>query len=161
MSLSRMLLLTALCASAGCTPLRSRIAPPYLIDGRSYTAGELDAYANAQCPGAQPPNKFTTDGCSAYRDDGWRGCCIKHDVAYWCGAVVRREADQAFRACVRDASSPANAGLMYAGVRVGGGRFMPFPWRFGYGHRWPHHKPAPPNKVASSEPSPQTPLTNH
>jgi hypothetical protein len=146
-------------ASAACTPVRSTIPPPYLIDGNGLDAEELDHYANQRCAqdsqGAPaPPHKFTTDGCSAYRDAHWRGCCIKHDVAYWCGARPRLEADGRFRACVRGESSAANAMLMYIGVRIGGGRFVPFPWRFGYGYPWPHRKPAP------SEPRPQTALTS-
>jgi hypothetical protein len=162
----RWLMLAAVaCTGAGCTPVRSTLPPPYLIDGRSYSADEMDQYASASCAtgaGALPPNKFTTDGCSAYRDAGWRACCIKHDVAYWCGAGLRRAADLAFRRCVREASSAVNAGLMYGGVRLGGGRFMPFPWRFGYGHPWPHRPPAPSpsNDVASSEAGPQTPPTS-
>jgi hypothetical protein len=164
MSAARILLLAGLAACAACTPVRSKLPPPYLIDGEKLSAAQLDDYAIEACARnsngtAPPPNKFTTDGCSAYRDNGWRECCVKHDVAYWCGAVVRRDADAAFRQCVRAASSSGNAGFMYSGVRLGGGRFMPFPWRFGYGHPWPHRKPAAP-EVTSSEPSPKTPLTN-
>ena len=136
--------------AAGCTPTRSSIAAPYLIDGKEYTAADLDAYANQSC-GAElngappPPHAFTTDGCSAWGDGAWKGCCIKHDVAYWCGVEVRKQADQALRACVRDASGASNANLMYGGVRVGGWRFWPFPWRFGYGRDWPNKKPGPPD----------------
>ena len=140
-----MLAIAAALVCAGCTPVRSSIAPPYVVDGISYSANEFDAYANQACStsspdGALPPHAFTTDGCSLYRDDGWRGCCIKHDVAYWCGAVVRHDADRAFRACIRAASSTTNSNVMYAGVRLGGWRFWPFPWRFGYGHPWPHKR---------------------
>jgi hypothetical protein len=122
-----------------CTPVRSRIAPPYVIDGRELSAAEMEEYAEEHCP-VRPPNKFTTDGCSAWRDAGWRSCCILHDVQYWCGTTRRRDADREFRRCVREASSRANAHLMYAGVRLGGGRFAPFPWRYGYGWPWPHRK---------------------
>ena len=159
--------LIAVAVASGCTPVRSKLPPPYLIDGQSLSAEQMQTYAEDHCVEARqsltlPPNKFTTDGCSLYRDDGWRSCCIKHDVAYWCGAGPRREADATFRACVRDASSPTNANLMYAGVRLGGGRFMPFPWRFGYGFPWPHRKPAASEiTVTQSETSPQTPLTVH
>jgi hypothetical protein len=148
--------------------VRSTLPPPYVIDGRTYSAAELDDYASQRCatesPGEPlPPNKFTTDGCSAWRDgndrgQSWRACCIKHDVTYWCGSGRRREADLTFRRCVADASTQGNARLMYTGVRVGGGRFAPFPWRFGYGRAWPHHAP-PRSSVKESEPSPQTPPT--
>jgi hypothetical protein len=158
--MSRMLCLGIVaCGLGACTPLRSTITPPYVIDGVPFSADELEGYALEQCQlntqGAPPPpHRFTTDGCSAYRDARWRGCCIKHDVAYWCGALVRREADQEFRDCVRSESSALNAGLMYTGVRLGGGRFAPFPWRYGYGYPWPHRKPAEP-----SETRPQNALT--
>jgi hypothetical protein len=133
-----------LCAAA-CTPVRSSLPPPYFVDGVAYDAEQMDQFANQACKvssgGTLPPNKFTTDGCSAWPDASWVQCCLKHDVAYWCGAAARKEADQAFRACVRDASSSRNSRVMYTGVRLGGGRLSPFPWRFGYGHPWPHRKP--------------------
>ena len=146
MSIRLLALLPLLLLAAGCTPTRSSIAAPYLIDGKEYTAPQLDAYATASCNAALqgaplPPHAFTTDGCSAWGDGAWQGCCIKHDVAYWCGVEVRKQADQALRACVRGASSATNANLMYGGVRVGGWRFWPFPWRFGYGRPWPASKP--------------------
>ena len=163
------LVLVAAAAATACTPLRSKLPPPYILDDREFTAQELQSYATEACAFAvahtkdivMPSLPVPTDGCSAGPESRVQSCCLKHDVAYWCGAVQRREADQAFRACVRDASSPANANVMYSGVRLGGGRFMPFPWRFGYGHAWPHRKPAaaPSNNVTSSESSPQTPLT--
>ena len=151
----------AAAASVACTPVRSTLPPPYPVAGRTLTAEELEAFARHRCEadsqGAPPPpHPFTTDGCSAWRDAGWVSCCIEHDVAYWCGARARREADEAFRACVRERSSPTNAAFMYAGVRLGGGRFMPFPWRFGYGHQWPHRRIA-----VQSERAPQTPPTGH
>ena len=138
-------LLALLLLASGCTPTRSSIQAPYRIDGREYTAPQLETYANESCRvvlhGAPPPpHPFTTDGCSLWRDGTWQGCCIKHDVAYWCGVEVRKEADQALRACVREASSATHANVMYGGVRVGGWRFWPFPWRFGYGRPWPAKK---------------------
>lgn len=147
--------------AAGCTPVRTTIRPPYVVDGRTLnTSAELETYAAERCtasnPGSPlPPQHFTTDGCSAFPDDGWRTCCLTHDIAYWCGATVRLEADRAFRACLREHSSAAQATMMFLGVRIGGGRFSPFPWRFGYGYPWPHRKPA-----ASSEPRPETAPTS-
>lgn len=140
-----MSILLAALALAGCTPTRNSIKPPYVIDGTSYSPKQLEAYATAACVVSSegrplPPHPFTTDGCSLYKDEGWRACCIKHDVAYWCGAGARQDADLALRACVRAAGSKGNSDVMYAGVRVGGWRFWPFPWRFGYGYAWPHRK---------------------
>src|SRR6478735_9351079 len=124
MSTRLLALLPLLLLAAACTPTRSSIRAPYRIDGREYTAPQLDAYANENCKAALngaplPPHAFTTDGCSAWRDGAWQSCCIKHDVAYWCGVEVRKQADQSLRACVREVSSSTNAGLMYGGVRFG------------------------------------------
>jgi hypothetical protein len=126
-----------------CTPLRSTIKPPYVVNGKQYSEPELQQFALERCvavqPGAAPPpHVFTTDGCSVWPDSTWRGCCIDHDIKYWCGADVRKNADQDFRSCVRANSSATNAALMYGAVRVGGGRWSPFPWRWGYGYKWPH-----------------------
>jgi hypothetical protein len=147
-------------AVTGCTPVRTRIPPPYVVDGQQFnTVAALEEHASALCrqyaDGApMPPHKFTTDGCSAYPEgSAVRGCCIKHDVAYWCGATPRLDVDREFRRCLRDVSSAFNAAVMYVAVRFGGGRFAPFPWRFGYGHPWPHRRPEP------SESGPQTPPT--
>src|SRR5690606_18656289 len=121
----RFALLTALVAvSAACTPVRTTLPPPYPVDGRTFdTTEQLAEYAERRCReasgGELPPNRFTTDGCSVWPDgrkkpdEGWLTCCISHDVAYWCGAGIRRDADQAFRACLRERSSAANANVMY------------------------------------------------
>jgi hypothetical protein len=132
-------------AAAGCTPTRSSIKPPYVIGGKSYSEPEIKLLALERCAAAQPgaalpPHEFTTDGCSLWRDAQWRECCIAHDIEYWCGGTLRRDADRNLRACVRvNGSSKTNAALMYGGVRIGGARWWPFPWRWGYGYSWPHH----------------------
>lgn len=162
----------AAAAASACTPMRSKIPPPYVLDDRQFSATELQSYATEQCKQAlentegieMPPHAFTTDGCSAWPESRVQSCCLEHDVAYWCGVGSRREIDQIFRRCVIKHSSKAYANVAYAGVRFGGGRFMPFPWRFGYGHRWPFKK-APTNGylfdvVAESESSPQNPPTS-
>jgi hypothetical protein len=161
--------LIAVAAVAACTPVRSKLPPPYRVDGRSLSAVEMNQYAENWCTEAQgkielPAQAFTTDGCSAWPESRGQSCCLAHDVAYWCGAGNRRAIDQAFRSCLRNESSAAYATLAYAGVRLGGGRFLPFPWRFGYGHRWPHRKPSPErmeNVSVDSETSPQNPPTGH
>ena len=54
-------------------------------------AGALEERAAEACPvlreAAQlstkpPPQPFTTDGCSAWVDDGWVDCCVEHDILY-------------------------------------------------------------------------------
>jgi hypothetical protein len=130
-------------AAAACTPTRSSIKPPYVLNGKSYSEPEIRQLARQRCvaaqPGAAPPREFTTDGCSAWRDSRWLECCIAHDLDYWCGGALRRDADQALRSCVKEkGSSKTNAALMYGGVRAGGAWWWPFPWRWGYGYAWPH-----------------------
>ena len=99
--------------------------------------------AGCQHPGAiaTQPAPFATDGCSLFPDragaSDWRSCCVCHDLAYWRGggAGERLEADRALRSCVGAAASPALSRLMYAGVRLAGGPYLPTPFRWGFG--WP------------------------
>ena len=164
-----MILRLALCAVvvavfSACTPVRSKLPPPYSLNGRQLSAPEMRKYAEDWCVEAQgrialPPQAFTTDGCSASPDSHWQGCCLQHDVEYWCGAGDRRAVDQAFRSCMLTRTNKLYANVAWLGVRLGGGRFMPFPWRFGYGSPWPHRKSRVErmNKVVvDSEMSPQT-----
>lgn len=140
--------LILLLACVACTPLRSTIKPPYIINQVVYDETGLQQYAQSQCKDSgwndrRPPFAFTTDGCSLWPDGSWQECCVVHDVSYWCGGPpeVRIEADQGLRACVAKRSASLNAILMYAGVRLGGNRWLPFPWRWGYGYRWPYREP--------------------
>ena len=136
-------LLGLLCAA--CTPMHSLIKPPYEIDGVPHTNQQVQMIATQRCQAtapsmAVPPQPFTTDGCSLWPNGAWRACCIEHDVRYWCGGPnwQRRKADYLLRECVRQHSSALNADLMYIGVRFGGARLLPFPWRWGYGYLWPY-----------------------
>jgi hypothetical protein len=87
---------------------------------------------------------FTSDGCSAFPDgtyeekELWHSCCVVHDLAYWVGgsADEREAADQALKTCVEAVGKPAIAGLMLAGVRVGGTPWLPTQFRWAYG--WPY-----------------------
>lgn len=127
-----------------CVPTQSVVSPPYEIDGRAYNEAEIQVLARDRCSATHPraglpPYAFTTDGCSAWPDGAWVGCCIEHDIAYWCGGprTARLAADRRLRECVRGKSAPTNGALMYYGVRLGGHPLWPFPWRWGYGHAWP------------------------
>lgn len=164
-------LLVVACASA-CTPLRSKLPPPYLVNDSELSATQLQTFAIESCQSAvehtdgieMPSHPFTTDGCSAWPESSIQSCCISHDIAYWCGVGDRQEIDESFRRCVSKKKTRAYANIAYAGVRMGGGRFMPFSWRFGYGHRWPFKK-APTegylhDVVTQSEPQPQIPPTS-
>lgn len=86
-----------------------------------------------------PPQRFTTDGCSMWPDDGWTACCLAHDMAYWCGGTdaERDAADAELAACVARTGSAGMGDTMAAGARVGGVSELPTPWRWGYGWNWP------------------------
>jgi hypothetical protein len=122
---------------AACTPIHHRLEP-YRDDAEA--AHALEERAARMCIGQrgaadQPPHPFTTDGCSMWPNGTWTECCIKHDIAYWCGgsAEDRVRADDAFRQCVSESRSACMGTMMYIGVRVGGVPWLPFPWRWGYG----------------------------
>lgn len=92
---------------------------------------------------------FTTDGCSGLtfwlwrkllkRPPPWEGHCVEHDRAYHAGGSreQRRHADLELAAAVCRMGYPIMGALMYYGVRVGGVWWLPTPWRWGYGWRWP------------------------
>ena len=86
--------------------------------------------------GALPPRPFSTDGCSFFPDDGWRACCERHDMDYWCGGSLleRLRSDLALARCV--GHGPVGI-LMFLGVRLGGSFLLPTPWRWGFGHPYP------------------------
>lgn len=100
--------------------------------------------ACAATPGHSPTTlrPFTTDGCSLFPDrsaDGkkdWHCCCVQHDRRYWRGgpASLRLQADEELRACVATTTGDAGlAGVMHAGVRIGGSPHWPTSFRWGYG----------------------------
>jgi hypothetical protein len=123
------------CVVAGCSPYASTIGG---LDAQALDKLEKQAtVACQQRTGQEPPEPFTTDGCTLFPDGEWQSCCVDHDVTYWCGgsAETRAEADSQLRACVADKGGPA--GLMYPGVRAGGHPYVPAPWRWGYGWPWP------------------------
>jgi hypothetical protein len=99
---------------------------------------------------------FTTDGCSGlfmravhwhWRTLGFfglaervRALCVEHDKSYWAGGTrsERVAADAKLVAGVAALGEPFLARLMFIGVSIGGHPLLPFPWRWGYGWRWPH-----------------------
>lgn len=90
---------------------------------------------------------FVTDGCSMWPDGaGYVGCCVEHDLHYWCGGTreERLAADQEFGVCVAQTSSiPGLGTFMKWGVRFGGHPIFPVPYRWGYGHAYRWGYPAP------------------
>lgn len=98
------------------------------------------AAALSGCSGTPELRPFTTDGCSLFPDrwgsKDWCGCCLAHDRVYWRGGTEadRLKADQELRACVASTSGDKGlASLMYVGVRLGGGPYLPTWFRWGYG----------------------------
>lgn len=130
-------LFTLAAVTAGCTPIRYTLQP-YSSDESK--AQDLSRHASEVCAARRgaaglPPFAFTTDGCSLWPDCRWVGCCIDHDISYWCGgsAADRKRADQALRVCLAEHGSAAMGTLMYIGVRTFGIPWQPFPFRWGYG----------------------------
>jgi hypothetical protein len=122
------------CVTA-CTPTKHTIEP-YSSDPKA--AHDIEERADNVCsrPASdRPPRRFTTDGCSMFPDDGWVSCCVEHDFEYWCGGSSedRHNADTRLRECVAQKKSEMLGWPMWAGVRVGGIPWSPFPWRWGYG----------------------------
>jgi hypothetical protein len=82
------------------------------------------------------------DGCSGGMSPAWRlftdhnppweDCCDVHDQPYAIGgsAADRLLADRTLAQCVAARGYPAMATVMYWGVRVGGVRWLPTPWRW-------------------------------
>jgi hypothetical protein len=92
---------------------------------------------------------FTTDGCSggmtwAWRkvvrsDPPWERACVEHDYAYWQGGSKRdrKLADKMLYLRVLNNGHALIGCLMYWAVRIGGHPLLPFPWRWGYGWKYP------------------------
>jgi hypothetical protein len=134
----RVACLLMLLVVVGCAPRANTVAP-YRDDpakGDARAARGAAAWAARGAP--LPPRPFYTDGCSAWPDSVWVGCCVEHDITYWCGGspAQRLGADRDLRACVDRLAGPTWATLMYWGVRLGGAPRLPFGWRWGYGWSW-------------------------
>ena len=96
-------------------------------------------------------SEFTTDGCSGgmsllwnnllgklpFLPDRlpWEQDCINHDHAYHIGGskADRLYADRRLAAAVTAKGYPIIAALMFYAVRIGGVKWLPTHWRWGYG----------------------------
>ena len=141
-----LLLLTLAGVTAGCAPTYH--VPPDIRYDRPRAAA-LETHAVEECTawvGADkvPKRTFVTDGCTLWPDGWWTGlsweeCCVEHDIAYWCGGPehLRTEADAKLEQCVTDDYAHWMGALMHFGTWLGGGRYVPVHWRWGYGHNYP------------------------
>lgn len=92
------------------------------------------------------PPGFKTDGCSLWPDGNYRDCCVEHDRAYFIGGGLkdRRKADNELFNCVRAKGRAYNkvvAPFIWFGVRIGGIGWLPTPFRWGFGNRFPAMRP--------------------
>lgn len=97
----------------------------------------LEAARRCEVP---PPRVFRHDGCSLFPDGSWGHCCLRHDMAYWCGGsfLDHIQADYDLAECVGGELGV----LMLLGVRAGGWSWVPAPtFRWGYG--WPYPRGGP------------------
>lgn len=133
---TRRLLAVALAVTtSACTASNSRVAPGVRGE-RSLSARALVICSCLRAGRDLPRRRFTTDVCSVSPDRNYGACCIDHDISYWCGGSEgdRFEADRRLADCVQEhGHSPRYAELVRRTVRVGGGPWSPFPWRWAYG----------------------------
>jgi hypothetical protein len=116
--------------------------PPYREDALAAQAlADRARFSCLERTSQIPPRPFVTDGCSAFANRGWVGCCVEHDAVYWCGGPSegRSQADRRLEQCVADLGHPFLARLMFLGVRAGGAAWMPLPWRWGFGWDFPYN----------------------
>jgi hypothetical protein len=103
--------------------------------------------ATGQSGNREMPPDFKSDGCSLFPDGNYHDCCVQHDQTYYFGGSLkeRRAADKALYKCVRSkGNSKLLASMIYMGVRVGGVSFLPTPFRWGFGNKFPRKEPKRP-----------------
>jgi hypothetical protein len=135
------LAIALLALGCGLTPERSTLGgDAALLEKLATLEAGRAAEICAERRGAErvPQRPFTSDGCSSFPDSRWAGCCVDHDVEYWCGGSedARETADGILSGC----ASRALGGLgpaMHFGVWIGGAPWVPAPWRWGYGWDYP------------------------
>jgi hypothetical protein len=155
-------LLAMLCQACTTTHWKISDPAPWGLE-ETLSHNQLEKMAVKACPltGEEMLTPiFASDGCTASPDgDGYLGCCVKHDMAYWCGgtAAARRKADRELRECVAAGSNSVTAWWLYIGTRVGGHPLWPTTWRWGYGRRWRgRHWDAPQQPAQGADNAEQT-----
>jgi len=89
---------------------------------------------------------FESDGCSLiepiYRAFGMvppgREHCVEHDKEYWTGGTFSQLVGSNLRLGMRVAEGghPILGIVRALSTMIGGLPFLPFPWRWGFGHRY-------------------------
>ena len=95
---------------------------------------ESPKLAKKQTKDKYPPG-FVTDKCTWFPDGNYEDCCVAHDVDYYKGGKGRRASDKRLYRCVKAKKGKFRASMMYLGVRVFGGSFLPTPFRWGFGKK--------------------------
>jgi hypothetical protein len=93
------------------------------------------------------PVDFKSDGCSMFPEGNYHECCVAHDKAYFVGGSLkeRRAADVELYRCVRSrGNGKFLASMIWLGVRIGGVSFLPTPFRWGFGNKFPRKAPDKP-----------------
>jgi hypothetical protein len=103
-------------------------------------------YQRAECAesgGLIPLYPFKTDGCSCFPSGGYDECCAKHDLAYWYGGSneEREAADIQLMKCAADKGYPKTGIILRFGASVGGVSWLPTPFRWGFGWKYPQSGP--------------------
>jgi hypothetical protein len=112
---------------------------------------------SAQARDLPDVSQFETDYCTWFPDGDYAECCAEHDREYFFGGSLRerKASDKKLRRCVISKrpgwKRELLANIMYAGVRIGGVHFLPTPFRWGFGNKWPRMRPpkSPPNVAPS------------
>jgi len=93
------------------------------------------------------PSDFRSDRCSLFPDGDYGDCCVEHDKDYYFGgtSAERKASDKRLKACVMSKGKSWKrkwlANAMYLGVRIGGVSWLPTPFRWGFGNKWPQSRP--------------------
>ncbi|NOT46418.1 MAG: hypothetical protein HOP17_01525 [Acidobacteria bacterium] len=102
------------------------------------------------------PADFRSDNCTLFPNGNYADCCVAHDKDYYFGGSLkeRRASDKRLRECVRSKGKGWTRRLladgMYIGVRLAGVSFLPTPFRWGFGNKWPRKSPAK-TKIENAE----------
>ena len=118
------------------------------------TALFVPAQSSDQPKMAKP---FESDNCTWFPDGNYADCCVAHDRDYYFGGSLkqRRESDKRLKQCVMSKGKGWKrkllANAMFFGVRIGGVSFLPTPFRWGFGHKWPRKEPEKPKADTSKD----------